>query len=135
MKEKQFKITRIIIAAILSAIVGTSIIHGNTTLPIIAVITAVAIMHILKRQVTDVLVDERIEKVAGKAAQKTLTIWATAMAAISVLLIAYKDVLPQYTQTAYALSYSTCGLLLLYSALYHHLYGKPDEDPDKRIQG
>lgn len=126
MNERQFRKYRIAITAVLAAIVGASILQGSLLLPAAAIITAAILMLILKRQVTDVLVDERIEKVAGIAAKKTLKIGAMTMAAISLVLIAYKDTLPEYAQAGYTLSYATCGLLLLYSAFYMRLHRKPE---------
>jgi len=126
MNEKQFRNWRTSIAIILAMIFGVSITQGNLLLPVITIITATIIMIILKRRVTDVLVDERIQKISGKAAQKTLQLETIAMAAASIVLIALRDTLPQYTQTGYTLSYTTCGLLLVYSMFYKHMAKNED---------
>jgi uncharacterized membrane protein len=125
MDEKQFRTSRMVVAAVLAAVVSGSVLQGNIVLPVIAVVAAAASVLILKSQVADVLVDERVEKVAGAAAKRTLDTGAVVMAAVSVVLIAFRDTLPDYAQAGYTLAYSTCGLLLLYSAFYAHLHRKP----------
>lgn len=126
MNEKQLRIWRVGVSIVLAIVVGFSMTQGSILLPAVALITAAILMYLLKRRVTDVLVDERIEKIAGQSALKTFRIGAALMALASMILVAGKNMMPEYAQAGYTLAYATCGLLLLYSISYRNLYRKPE---------
>ena len=122
MKYKKFKIYRTIVAATLGAIVGVFTVSGNYVVPIVAIIVAFFLMYFLKTRVKEVITDERIEKISGKASYMTCMIIAVGMAFGGIVLMAFKEKYPVYLPVAYTLSYLACGMILLYSIFFRYYY-------------
>lgn len=103
---------------ILAILVGSFVTSGNYIFPIILLIVAVCLMFFLKSKVEGVLTDERVDKIAGKAAKLTFTISTFAMAIAGLILISLRTKYPEFLITGYTLSYITCAMLVLYAILF-----------------
>jgi uncharacterized membrane protein len=124
MDSKTFSVYKIVIAAVLGILIGSTVVIGNFIIPIIAVAIAWIIMYALKKKVKGVLSDERIEKVAGKASYMTYMIMTMAMTLTGVVLMALRTKWPYFEPVAYTLVYLACGMMLLYSLLFKIYYSR-----------
>ena len=76
MDLKTYNKTRMIIAAVLGGLVSFSVVSENYILPIVAVITALILIILLRCRVSEAINDERDYYVAGKAARWTISAYA-----------------------------------------------------------
>ncbi len=119
MSYKTFRMWQGIIGLILGGIIGASVGMGNWVIPIITVIISIIIILILRRKVREIVTDERIHIIVGKAARLTLQIVTIGMAVIgAVILIVSRGGSPALTQVGFAFEYATCALLLISSVAY-----------------
>lgn len=117
---RRYTFYKLLIVMLLAAIVGSFVTAGNFIIPLIAFLAAVVLMFLLKRNVEGVLTDERINNIAGKASRIVLTISVLIMALAGMILIALRELYPQYLIAGYVLSYLGCGMLFLYSILFKY---------------
>jgi uncharacterized membrane protein len=120
MKSKQYVFYKILIVMILAAIVGSFVVRGNFIVPLVVLLVAVILMFILKRSVNEVIADQRIEYIAGKASKLTFTIATFLMAISGLILIALRDQYPEYYLIGNILAYLTCGMLFLYTIIFNY---------------
>jgi len=114
MTIKQFTWAKIAVAAILAIVVSQAVILNSYILGIVAVIIAMLLIIILKKQVNEVLADERDYKIAGDAARWTLSIFAVGGWLISFAFIALRKTHPGYEDIGFTLSYAICALLVVH---------------------
>lgn len=108
-----------------SAIVGSSIVVGNSVVPPFTIIAGMGAMILLKQQVDDVMVDERLYTIAQKAAWRTLQVGTVGLAILSGILTGLgKGAYPEALVPGLTLSFATCGLLLVYIVFQHHYSSK-----------
>jgi uncharacterized membrane protein len=120
MKLKQYRFYKLLIVMILSAIVSSFVVAGNFIVPLAMLLVVVLIMFILKRSVNEVMADERIELITGRASRLTFTIATFLIAIAGLILIALRDKYPQYYIIGNVLAYLTCGMLFLYSVIFNY---------------
>lgn len=118
MDLKTFGKCRALIAFLLAAVIGASTAGGIPIVPAVAVLVGTVAMYFCRKQVKEVLVDERMERVSEKAAKLVFNVYLVAAGLFSVLVISLGREYVQYLDTAYFLSYSVCALLLLQLAAY-----------------
>jgi len=119
MKRRTFNILGIITIAILGVVIGESIKVGNAVIPVIAMIIAMIIIYTLKRNVDEVMEDERIYKIGEKASYLTFKIFLTMIAILGVFLVALSNSgMYSFEKEGYTLLYSTGVLLILYLISY-----------------
>jgi uncharacterized membrane protein len=124
MTAKKFLIYRLISTAMIGLIVAISITMGNYILPIVTILTMMIVLHALKRQVKEVLEDERDYEIAGKAARYTLTIFSAISGVIIIILFALRGQAPVSETVGVTLAYSICALLLVYSAIFKYFQNR-----------
>lgn len=120
MTYNQFKRIRIIMAAVMAMIVSFAINLQSWIFATIAVLLAVLLSMIVifsaKKQVKDVLADERDYYIAGKAARYALS----AFCVLGAILSFYFMVINKSANAeaiGSVLAYSVCGLMLLNSVI------------------
>jgi uncharacterized membrane protein len=121
MTVKRFKLYRIMIAAILGAIFSVSIVSNNFILPIISVITAFGMIYMLKKNVKEVLEDERDYEIGGRAARYAMGIYAYLMLIVIFFLFLGRANNPLFETIASILAYSVCSLIIFYSFIFKYL--------------
>lgn len=121
MNYKQYRNSRIVISAVLAAIMAEAVIINNYLLALGAVLVAVAIMFVIKKQIKDVLVDERDYEVAGKSARYTLAIFPVLAVIAMSFFMFQRDKDPVYGVIGSVLAYSICSLMLIYSFIFIYL--------------
>jgi uncharacterized membrane protein len=84
---------------------------------VISVAVGVILFYLCKTSVEEV-VDERDERVSERASKVAVVIFAATSAFAGVLLIALRNDHPEHTNAGFALAFSACALMILYSVLY-----------------
>jgi uncharacterized membrane protein len=120
MKSKQYKFYKLLIVIMLAVIVGGFVTNGNFIIPLIVLLVAVILMFFLKRNVNEIMNDERIEQITGKASRLTFTIATFLMAISGLILIALRDKYPETYIIGNMFAYLTCGLLFLYAIIFKY---------------
>lgn len=126
MDYKQYRTARIIIAALIAVVISQAVIFKSYILALFAVLIGMLVMYFIKKQVKDILADERDYNIAGKSARHAMGIFSIVGAAATFFFVFQRDGNPAYEIIGSVLAYSVCGLLLLYSIIFIYLdkYGK-----------
>lgn len=120
MTQKTFTFIRMLTAFFLASIMAQAVIFHNYILALIAIIGAIVVMWASKKKVTEVMVDERVLSIGGKAARLTMSIFAVTGAAISFVLMFSRVSNPSYELVGSVLAYSVCAILILYSVIFKY---------------
>jgi uncharacterized membrane protein len=119
--RKAFGISTAAIAVALAVVVAWSIVAGNFIVPLVAVVLAAVLSHVLRKATKEVTADERTSVVYEKASGATVKLSVPAVGLVAVILLALKERLSaDMVSVAYALAYTACGLLLVHWAFYSY---------------
>jgi uncharacterized membrane protein len=122
MTSKQFNLIKIIVVIALASLVSQSVLMNNYWLASGAIVVAFLVIVIAKRQVKEIMVDERDYQIAGHAARYALTTYSVLGVAAMFLFLSEKDQDPVYGAIAFAIAYSVCALMLFYSLIFTYLH-------------
>jgi|SRR3989344_4307909 len=125
MTLKQFQASKIIVAIILASVVAQAVILNNYILAGAGVVISIILITIFKHQVKEVMVDERDNEIAGRAARYSLTGFAIAASIVTFIFLSLRRANPAYEIIGSVLAYATCGLLFIYSAIFNYLLKRP----------
>jgi uncharacterized membrane protein len=121
MSYKTFRMIQALNGVLLGGIMGASVALGNWIIPVAAVIISLAAMMILRRQVKEIIADERIYTIAEKAARLTVQIVAIGMAIIGAILLGVsRNEVTGLRQIGFTLLYATCALLVINYIAYSY---------------
>jgi uncharacterized membrane protein len=118
MTLKQYAAIRLLIAMFLAAFIAASTVRHEFFWPVVAIACALLFLLTLRRFVKGVLADERDYAVGGQAARWTIQIFSMAAVLLMFFFFARQDTQPDFGIVANVLAYTTCALMLLYSALF-----------------
>ena len=125
MNKKRFTLYRILILIAIGIAVGWSVSAGNAIVPIPVVLIGIGLLYFLRRNVTDVLEDERLNKIREKSSRLTFQIFGvTAAVAGAVVIALSKSVYPDIEQIGFTLIYSVCVLLIIDYIVYAYFARK-----------
>ena len=114
MGGRRFVLYAMVVTAAMGAVMGYSASTGNALLVPLAFIAGIALLHLGRRRVTEVIEDERIYRISEKASRRTLQVFGVSIALMGVTLI----VLRESMEVGLTLSYSAIALLILYLIFY-----------------
>ena len=124
MSKKTFRICGGVIVAAMSVAVGWSVVIGNAIVPIVAVAGGVGLQYLCRRQVKEVMEDERLHKINETASRLTFRISTIIMAVTGVVLIALShSVSADFRLVGLTLAYTVCALVVINLASYTY-YGQ-----------
>ena len=122
MSRRWFRLCGAAIIVTIVALIGWSIATGNAIVPIPAVIGGAVLLYLLRRQVSEVIEDERSYRVSEKASRFAIQVFAvvTAISGITLTAARTSDSSP-FREVGLTLAFCACGLLILYliSYAYH----------------
>lgn len=127
MTIKQYNWVRVLVSASLAAVMSQAVVLQNYYLGAAAVLIAVLLMVALKKQVREVMADERDYKLAGDAARWSLTVFATLGSLGSFLLLTGRGYYPEFEAAGSVLAYAVCALLIIYSLTVKYLQYRESE--------
>ena len=114
MKRRQFVLYAMAVTAAMGAVMGYSASTGNALLVLLALISGIALLHLGRRRVTEIIEDERIYRISEKASTRTLQVFGVSIALMGVTLIALRESM----EVGLTLAYSAMALLILYMIFY-----------------
>jgi uncharacterized membrane protein len=113
MTKKTFLIYKVITAVLLSLGVSLSVSIGNWYLPIILIVGGFLFLLSAKKNVKDIIADERDYRIAGKASYFAMVIYVMISVIIGLVVrITTGNIIGDI------LLYAPCALLFLYSILF-----------------
>ncbi len=118
MNLKKYQQIKLAITVTIAVIFSQSIIYQNYLIPIATLVIALLILIWLRRQVKEVIADERDHAIAGKSASLAIQIYSWIAIIAMFILYTFKDINPSYEPIAMTLAYSTCFLMFIYSLLF-----------------
>jgi uncharacterized membrane protein len=122
MNNKQYQIVRIIIGVVVGAIVATASTTNNFYLAITGVLIGMLFMFLAKSKFKEVVVDERVMIVSGRASRAAYVIVTMflAIAGLFFIFSAKKNGDVYGESIGVLLSYVTMLLIAVYSVSYHY---------------
>lgn len=117
---KQYQKIKLGIVIVLAMVFSQSIIYRNFFIPVALLIVGTLVLLYLRKQVKEVILDERDKVSGGKAAMLTIQIYAWLAVIAMFLLYSLADLNPYYNSIAMTLAFSTTILMLLYSAIFNY---------------
>ena len=125
MKINRYRVYRAAIAVGLGIAVGVAVVTDTPVIALAAVIAAIAIALVLERTNKEIVRDERIVQINGKAATIAFNIML-AMAAVSALLTAlFRNQLPEnIVFSGSIMGYFVCIALILQMSFYAYFSRK-----------
>jgi uncharacterized membrane protein len=110
-----------IIAAALAIVSGWSVASENFISLLIAIVLAMTLLYFFNKSTREITQDERTSALYTRASRSTIALTVPLAAIVSVLLIAFKEHLPEDVVVAsYTLAYFSCVILLVHSAFYSY---------------
>lgn len=107
---------------VLAALVSESVLMNNYWLASGAVVVAFLALVVAKRQVKEIMADERDYKIAGDAARYAITVYTILAVAVMFLSLSQKSQDSAYATVAFTIAYSVCALMLAYSLIFTYLH-------------
>lgn len=115
---KQYQRIKLGLVFVLALIFSQSLVLKNFFLPIIILIISSLLLMYLRKQVKEVIADERDYATAGKSATLAIQIYSWVAVIAMFILYAFSNLNPYYYSIAMTLAFSTCILMLLYSLIF-----------------
>jgi uncharacterized membrane protein len=122
MSRRRFRLCSAAIFAVTGALIGWAIATGNGIVPAPAVIGGAVLLYLLRRQIHDVVQDERNYRVSEKASRVAIQVFAliTAISGVTLTAASTGDSSP-FREVGLTLAFCACGLLVLYLVSYAYL--------------
>ena len=118
MTIKKYQQIKLAITVIIAVIFSQAILYQNYLIPLATLVVASLVLIYLRRQVKEVIADERDYALAGKSASWAIQIYSWIAVFAMFVLYAFKNLNPAYEPIALTLAYSTCTLMVLYSFIF-----------------
>ena len=118
MTLKHYTIARLMIVVLLSMFISSSFVRQDFFWPVVAMAVAMLVLLFLRRRVKEVLADERDYALSGTAARWSVQIFSLVAVLSMFACYSLQEQSPAYGVAASVLAYATCGLMLLYSAIF-----------------
>lgn len=118
---KAYQAIKLVIVIILAMVFSQLFMYKNYLLAFIILVFFSALMLFLRRQVKEVVADERDYLIGGKAAFLAIQIYSWFAVITMFVLYGLSDYNPAYKPMGMILAFSTCILMLIYSMLFRYL--------------
>lgn len=118
MTLKKYQQIKLAITVIIAIIFSQSILYQNYLIPLATLVIASLVLIWLRRQVKEVIADERDYALAGKSASWAIQIYSWIAVVSMFILYTFKGLNPAYEAIAMTLAYSTCLLMIIYSFIF-----------------
>ncbi|MFH1002619.1 MAG: DUF2178 domain-containing protein [Chloroflexota bacterium] len=121
MRYQTFLRLRLIVVVMTGLLGAWAAASGHALVLVPVVIAGTAIMMLLGKTVREVVVDERVYHVAGRASYLTVRISAALMVVVGAVLVTLsRSSSPGLEPAGFTLAYAACGLLMVYWMAYSY---------------
>jgi len=121
---KQYNAIRLIIIVLLAFLFSQSLVFKNFFLPVILLVLTSLLLIYLRKQVKEIIADERDYDLARKASFLAMQIFSWIAVVLMFLFYALSDTNSYYYPIAMTLAFSVCVLMLLQSFIFRFLSKK-----------
>lgn len=118
MTLKKYQQIKLAITVVIAIIFSQAILYQNYLIPLATLVISSLVLIWLRRQVKEVVADERDYINAGKSAALAIQVYSWIAVAAMFILYAFKDLNPAYEPIALTLAFSTCLLMITYSFIF-----------------
>lgn len=118
MTLKKYQKIKLIITVVIAVIFSQAILYQNYLIPLATLVVASLVLIYLRRQVKEVIADERDYTNAGKSASLAIQIYSWISVVAMFILYSFKNLNPAYEPIAMTLAFSTCLLMFVYSLIF-----------------
>lgn len=122
MTLKQYQRIKMAVVVITAFIYSQTLVRGNFIIPVAVLVVSILLLMFLRRNVSEIIADERDYYIGGKAAFMSLQIFSWASASLSFVFYAFRDSNSAYEIIGTTLAYSTCALLIINLIVYKYFY-------------
>jgi uncharacterized membrane protein len=119
MTLKTYQKIKLAITMLIAIVFSQAIIFNNFLIPIIVLIVGYLVLMFLRRQLKEVIADERDYALAGKSASWAIQIYSWVAVVSMFVLYGLRDINPSYEPIAMTLAFSTCALMFTYSLIFN----------------
>lgn len=124
MDAKKFLKYKLMTAFVLAFIISFSVARGNFIMAPLALAVAMVSLFILRKKVREIIVDERDEKISGKASYFSMMVFCTLAALAGITFFAIGKSSSELFLIGQVLAYSACAILVLYSVSFYYFRRK-----------
>ena len=126
MNASQYSTIIRVIATALAAVIAVAIVlELPLYIPLLAIMVALVISSILRRQVREIMADERNQRIQERAMSWSYRVYTIAGAAVSLIAIMLRSRFPDWAGIAgETLAYSICALMLIHLAFSYYFSKK-----------
>jgi uncharacterized membrane protein len=124
MDKERYNLLKKVVVVAIGIVVSFGAVRHSWGLPMVTVLLGIVVLITMRRQVTDVLHDERTVAIRAKAASRTLG-YVTALTGflgIALVELSYRG-FTEYRSVGYAFAYQANAILVIY-ALFVWYYGR-----------
>jgi uncharacterized membrane protein len=124
MDKERYNLLRKVVVVAIGIVVSLGAVRHSWGLPMVTVLLGFVVLYTMRRQVTDVLHDERTVAIRAKAASRTLGYMTalTGFLGIALVELSYRG-FTEYRWVGYAFAYQANVILGVY-ALFVWYYGR-----------
>ena len=125
MKISKFRIYKGVIAGVVGMAVAIAIVTDTAIIALVAVVVAIVLAFILERRNKEIVRDERISQISGKAASASFNSVLILAAAASLGIALFRSQLPENVVFVGAImGYLICVALILHICFYAYFSRK-----------
>ncbi len=119
MSKKIYTLCRVLITAAIGITVGISVLTDIVVLPLAAVFIGMGLLYLCRKNVKDVIADERVYRISERASRLTIAVFGPVAAVVTtVLLVLSNGAYPGLKPVAYTMAYLVSVLSVLYAVFY-----------------
>jgi uncharacterized membrane protein len=118
MNRKNYQFFRVLIIIFVASTVALGVSLGNLVLAGLSFGLGIVLSIFLRRKLDEVTEDERTKVIAGYASRMAMILFLVVITAVGIVVLALKNVCPQYTQAGITLCDASGLLVILYTGTY-----------------
>ncbi|AXV39661.1 DUF2178 domain-containing protein [Methanobacterium sp. BAmetb5] len=118
MNRKNYQFFRVLIIIFVASTVALGVSLGSLVLAGLSFGLGIVLSIFLRRKLDEVTEDERTKVIAGDASRMAMILFLVVITAVGIVVLALKNVFPQYTQAGITLCDASGLLVILYTGTY-----------------
>ncbi|CDG64528.1 hypothetical protein MBMB1_0418 [Methanobacterium sp. MB1] len=118
MNRKNYQFFRVLLIIFVASTVALAVSQGNLVLAGLSIGLGIVLSILLRKKLDEVTEDERTKVIAGDASRMAMILFLVLITAVGVMVLALKNVFPQYTQAGITLCDAAGLLVIIYTGTY-----------------
>ncbi|CEA12393.1 DUF2178 domain-containing protein [Methanobacterium formicicum] len=118
MNRKNYQFFRVLIIIFVASTVALGVSLGSLVLAGLSFGMGIVLSIFLRRKLDEVTEDERTKVISGDASRMAMILFLVVITVVGIVVLALKNVFPQYTQAGITLCDASGLLVILYTGTY-----------------